>query len=97
RGNWALDALGKIGLGNLHEQIVIAGSTVTTSPGGNPTTSPGNLLTAPSNIGSYSRDRFAAIPEVTMNLKYYVGPNVNFHIGYNIIWISQLGLAADQV
>ena len=74
-----------------------SGSTVTTSPGNPPTTSPGSLLTQPSNIGSFSRDRFAAIPELTLNLKYYVSQNVNFHIGYNIIWISQIALSADQV
>src|SRR5262249_18563310 len=34
RGNWALDALGKVGLGNMHEQMVIAGTTTTTAPGG---------------------------------------------------------------
>jgi hypothetical protein len=98
RGNWALDALGKVGLGNMHEQVVISGQTVVTSPGGGPaTSSPGNLLTQPSNIGTFSRDRFAAIPELTLNLRYYIGPNVNFHIGYNIIWITEVALSADQV
>jgi putative beta barrel porin BBP7 len=95
-GQWSLNVLGQVGLGNMDQQAVITGSTTTTI-NGNSTTTNGGLLARPSNIGTYQRDVFCAIPQLTANLHYHVNPNLSFHIGYNIIWITNMALSGDQV
>ena len=56
-GQWSLNVLGQVGLGNMDQQAVITGSTTTTI-NGNSTTTNGGLLARPSNIGTYQRDVF---------------------------------------
>ena len=60
RNRWTLELLGKCGLGNNHERVRIDGSTTTTSLG-TTSTAPTGLLAQPTNIGEFSRDRFACV------------------------------------
>jgi hypothetical protein len=92
RGQWSADVLGLVGLGNMNEQVTIAGSTTV-----NGVTNPGGILAQNTNIGTYSRNRFTFIPQLTANLKYHFTPNASVHIGYNIIWISNIVTAGDQI
>lgn len=96
RGQWSLNLLGTAGIGNMNEQVTISGNTTITS-GGVGNTTPGGILAQPTNIGTYSRNVFAFIPQATTNLTYHVTPNLSFHIGYNIIWISNVATSADQI
>jgi hypothetical protein len=93
RGQWSLESLGKVGLGNMRQEVTIAGQTVIN--GGAPLA--GGFFAEPTNIGTYERNRFCFVPELTFNLKYHVSPCVNFHIGYNILWLSEVALSADHL
>jgi len=98
RGQWSLEALGKVGLGNMRQQVSIAGQrAVTPAGGGGPLVSTGGIFAQASNIGTFERDTFCYLPELTFNLKYHVSPCLNFHIGYNILWLSDVALSADQI
>jgi hypothetical protein len=96
RGQWSLNTLGVVGIGNMNEQVIINGST-TTASGGVPSTSPGGIFAQPTNIGTYNQNRFAVIPQLISNLHYHVTPNLSFHIGYNYMWISNAVLTGDQI
>jgi hypothetical protein len=96
RGQWSLNLLGQVGIGNMNQQVAIAGTT-TTSFGGASNTAAGGLLAQPTNIGTFERNRFAWIPQLTANLNYHVNPNLSVHIGYNIMWISDVVLTGDQI
>jgi hypothetical protein len=95
-GQWSLNVLGQVALGNMNQQVTISGNTVVTS-GGVPNTTPGGLLALASNIGTYERNVFCALPQVIGNLQYHVSPNISFHIGYNIMWITNVALSGDQI
>jgi len=69
---------------------------IATQGGGSQTTA-GGILAQPTNIGSYERNRFAFLPQLTTNLHYHVTPNVSVHIGYNIMWMSDVALTGDQI
>jgi hypothetical protein len=97
RGNWALDCLAKVGIGNMLQQVTINGTTTATGLIGLPVTVPTGFLARPSNIGTFERNKFAFVPELTTNLQYYVSRNLSFHIGYNLIWVSDVALSADQI
>jgi hypothetical protein len=93
RGCVSLDSLLKVSFGNMREQVTIAGETLIDGvlvPGG-------GFFARDTNIGEFEQNRFAFIPELTMNLKYHINPCLNFHIGYNLIWISHAVTAGEQI
>ena len=96
RGMWSLNVLGVLGIGNMNEQVTINGSTVVTASGASNTTA-GGLLAQPTNMGTFTRNRFAFLPQLNANLNYHVTPNLSFHMGYNILWISNLATSAQQI
>jgi len=96
RGCWSVDALGVLAAGGMRQQVTIDGQQTITL-GGISATNPGGLLAQPSNIGTYERTKFTYIPQVTVNLKYHVNQCLNFHVGYNLIWLSDVALSGDQI
>ena len=65
----AIDAI-QLALGNNTQRVRINGSTVITPPNQTSATSAGGLLAQPTNIGTYERSDFTAIPNLSMNLGY---------------------------
>lgn len=94
RGCWSWDLLGKLGVGNMRQQVIIDGST-TATPG--PITVPGGLYSQPSNIGTFERNELCFVPELTSNITYHVNCCLSFHFGYNIIWFSDVATSGDQL
>jgi hypothetical protein len=97
RGNMSLTALGKLGIGNNHQQVIIEGRQEVSFPPGPATVTPGGLFAQPSNNGTHVRDRICVIPEMTLNLAYHVRSNVSVHVGYNFIWMSNVLVSGDQI
>ena len=93
RGCWSLDTLAKIGLGVSQQEVTIVGRTDFT-PG--PTAS-GGLLAQDTNIGNYQRDEFGIIPELTINLKYHINPCLSAHVGYTVLFWSDVVTAGSQI
>jgi hypothetical protein len=97
RGNWSLTALGKLGIGNNHQQVIIDGGRNVSFPPGPATATAGGLFAQPSNIGIHVRDRICYIPEMTLNLAYHIRPTVSVHVGYNLIWMSNVVVSGDHI
>jgi Putative beta barrel porin-7 (BBP7) len=93
RGCWSLDTLAKVGLGVNRQRVEIAGRTIID---GAPTVS-GGLLAQDTNIGTFQRDKFAAIPELTINLRYHVNPCLSFHVGYTLIYFADVVTSGRQI
>lgn len=96
RGRWSGSVMSKIALGNTHEIVNIAGSTDTTQNGVT-TTSVGGLLAQSTNIGNYSRDEFAVVPELATNIGYNITPRLRAIFGYTFIYWSRVARAGDQI
>jgi len=97
RGCWSIDALSKVGVGNMHQVVDISGQTTATALNQLPFTVPGGLFAQPSNINVYNRDVLVFVPELTLNLTYHVNCRLSFSGGYNVIWISNAALSADHL
>ena len=97
RGCASLEALAKVGVGMNFQTVEINGSTTTTIPPGPGAIDAGGVLAQPSNIGLFERDRFAYIPELTLNLHYHVSPNMSFHIGYTMIYFSDVVTSGGSI
>ena len=97
RGNVFVDLRGAVALGSTHEEIDIQGSTVITPPAGTPTSLPGGLLALPTNIGQFSRDRFAVVPEVGLHVGYQVTNFARAFVGYSFLYCSNVVRAGDVI
>lgn len=89
-GRWALDGMLKIGLGAMYQEANIWGRTIVTPPGGAPDAREGDLLAMSSNIGSYSRSKFAYVPEARLNISFLITPTWRVTAGYTFIYWSEV-------
>jgi hypothetical protein len=93
---FSFDITGKLALGGTQQQADISGYTIVRTNGVVTQNTPGHVLTQTSNIGSYDRNRFAAMPELIMRLGYSTG-RMNFTLGYNFIAISSIVRAGNTI
>jgi hypothetical protein len=92
-GCWAIDCLAKVALGVGQQDVSINGTTAINGV----LQPPGGFLAEETNIGTYTRDKFVAIPEFTANLRYYVNHNLSFHLGYTLLFWSSVVTSGDQI
>jgi hypothetical protein len=93
----SLDGLLKTSLGSQRQQVVIQGTGEINIPPGPAAPLNGGFLALPTNSGTFERSRFVVIPEATMNLTYHHTPCLSFHMGYNLIWMTEAVTAGDQI
>jgi hypothetical protein len=97
RGVVTLEALGKIAVGNMHQSVIANGSSSLTTPGGPTTTTNSGLLVQSSNAGTLSRNMFAFVPELNVNLIYNVNQSWRLIGGYTFIYYNNVVLAGNQI
>jgi hypothetical protein len=101
RGPWTLELLMKLALGNNHSQVTINGSTTTTVPvpdaAPDVVVTPAGLLAQQTNIGVYTRDEFAMIPELGVTAGYNFLRGLRVTAGYTFIYWSRVARPGDQI
>lgn len=97
-GMFNLEAIGKIGLGDMHQIVQVQGYTsVSGAPGGTVGTAYGGLYANASNIGRYGHDDFAVIPEARLNLGVNITRGLTAFVGYNFMWMDHVVRPGDQI
>ena len=96
-GPWSLEALMKLSLGSTHSRVLINGSTTTTVPNAGSSSFTGDLLAQETNIGRYSRDHFAVMPEIGITLSYALTQRLKASFGYSFLYWSQVARTAEQI
>jgi hypothetical protein len=97
RGAWAVEGLAMIAVGDNHRVVDIAGATTVTVPGFPAMTNAGGLLALPSNIGHFSGDHTAVIPQFGANLYYQIAPWMRATVGYTFLLWPQVVRSADAI
>ena len=97
RGCWSLDLLGRLALGNNHQQVDIDGVTSSTPLGGSKQTFRGGLLAQESNIGHYEQDEFNVVPELSATVGFRLADCLRFTTGYTFIYWSQVVRPGDLI
>jgi hypothetical protein len=102
RPRLTLGGLVKVAAGNMQQTINIYGSTTDTFTGPAPAfigtqTQRGGTLAQPSNSGAFSTNRFIILPEFGVRLGWDITPHWRFIAGYNLIYVSNVVRAADQI
>lgn len=92
-----LEGLLRVGIGNLHHTVDIAGSQTTTSPGFAPVTVPGGVYALTTNIGQHGSNDWVVFPEIGATLGWRITSNVQLRIGYGLLWLNGVARAPDQV
>lgn len=95
--NWFVDGDFKFGIGDNHQTVDINGSTTFTLPTGTTTVERGGLLALPTNIGHYSRDKFAFLPELGAKVGYQFTPRIRAFVGYDCILLTDAVRPGDQI
>jgi hypothetical protein len=96
-GRWSVDVTGKVAFGTVHQTLAINGATtdfvngmVVPRPGG-------GLYALNTNIGSYSQNKFAVLPEVGFNVGYQVTQHWRVFVGYTLLYLSNVIRPGDQI
>jgi hypothetical protein len=92
-GNLNLDVTAKVALGVMDEQINIHG--LKTAPGFDPQFS--GFFANSGNSGNTSHDVFAAVPQVDVRLSYDVCSWFRVYGGYELLYMSSVAMAGDQI
>jgi hypothetical protein len=99
-GCFDFEFMGKFAAGWVHQEVTIAGVATTQSGNGPVDVFPNEsiLYVQRTNAGTYSRDRFAVVPEILFKLGYQISQNVRASVGYNLLTVSSVersGAAID--
>jgi hypothetical protein len=97
RGNFSLQLLGKLAVGNLHRQVHIDGSTVVSVAGFAPVVGSGGLLALSSNSGNFASDRVAWIPEIGITSGWQITPRLRATLGYTFLYWPGVVRPGDQI
>jgi hypothetical protein len=100
--NWwrfALYGTAKIALGSMNERANLNGSTSAAFvPSlGTTATFPGGLYVLASNAGTHTRNITAVVPQGTLNFAVEITPQIQLHVGYTIIWISDVARPGNLI
>ena len=87
----------RLSLGNINREAVINGATTVTVPGLPQVSRAGGLLAQPSNIGTFTDDDFAVLPEFQFNLLYNVTRHTQFVVGYSFMWLGDIVRPGDII
>ncbi len=96
-GRLDLDVRASVALGVTTSTIDISGFQNRTRPGEATQSFTGGLLAAGPNLGSFSRNSFSVVPEVTANAGFLISPNVRVYAGYNFLYWSNVMRPGDQI
>jgi hypothetical protein len=101
-GMFNVEAIGKIGLGDMQQIVQIAGytyvqNTTTSATPGNLGTAYGGLLANASNIGRFSHNDFAFVPEATLNVGINLTRSLSAYVGYNFMYMDHVVRPGGQV
>lgn len=93
---WSFNGIGTLALGNTHETVTVNGSTNVYPVNSQPVfLQGGNYATL--QTGTYSTNRFAVAPALTLNVGYQFTPFIRGTIGYSIIGLSSVARPGNQI
>ena len=93
-----IDGTAKVAIGGVHQIVTVDGTTTLTGGGlVGPATTAGGVLANVANGGRSSENRFAVLPEANIQLGYQLRSWANVFVGYQVMYLSNMARAGDQV
>ncbi|HEY6564225.1 MAG TPA: BBP7 family outer membrane beta-barrel protein, partial [Pirellulaceae bacterium] len=94
---WSLEMLMRLAIGGVRQEVEIDGGTTITTFGNPAQQAAGGLLAQTTNIGTYTQNDFAMIPELGVNLGLYLTPRLRWIVGYTFFYFSNVARPGDQI
>lgn len=98
-GPWVGTGFAKIALGSMQQTVSVNGYLETNDYNGYGAvqTFSGGYFALPSNIGNYSRNTFAIVPEVALSIGYRITPAATVYVGYSFLYASDVARPGEQI
>jgi hypothetical protein len=98
RGRWSLDGRATVAFGNVEQRGEINGGQQLVFPNGGVAQTAGGLLALPgANIGTFTQNKFAVVPEASLNLGYHLTSHLKVFVGYNFLYMSSVLRPAGMI
>lgn len=99
QGPWVGSVIGKLALGTMQQRVSVNGLLETNDYNnfGPVQTFSGGYFALPSNSGDHSRNTFAVVPEVALNLGYRLTPQATLFVGYSFLYASSVARPGEQI
>lgn len=97
RGPLTFDATMKMAVGVNHQTVRTIGSTQRYTNGVFNGIGPDGLLAVSTNSGVFTRNEFCFVPEIGLKLQLDLACWCKAHVGYNLIYLSSVVRAGDQI
>ncbi len=94
---WSLGIRSLIALGSNHQVVTISGSQLLRTAAGEMQSFRGGLLALPSNSGRFTRDQFAVVPQLGVNLSYQATERLRLFVGYDVLVWTNVLRPGDQI
>lgn len=92
-----LQVMPKLAMGGVRQSVTYTGSNSATVPGLAPDVQAGGLYARDAALGTFTRDKFAAVASLDLNLTYNFNESSQVFFGYSIIWISSVLRPGEQI
>jgi hypothetical protein len=96
-GPVTVNLISKLAMGAVHQVVTIQGASATNDPSFAVSQGVGGIYAQTSNIGSFSRDAFAVIPEVGINVGAELTQHLRIRAGYSFLYVSNVVRPGDQI
>lgn len=97
-GPVVVQLVGKVAFGQTQEYLRISGFTVVNEPSGVVTSnSKAALYVGPGNVGRYSDQEFAVLPEGQFKVAYEFNDYVRMNVGYDVFYLSRVIRPGKQI
>ncbi len=96
RNRWTLGIESRLALGNMNQQLMILGETAAIYDV-YAASYLGGLLAQPTNIGTFTQNKFAMIPQLDVKLGLRVLPRLRLTVGYNFTYVTNVLRPGGQV
>ncbi|MEP7330245.1 MAG: BBP7 family outer membrane beta-barrel protein [Betaproteobacteria bacterium] len=99
RGPWVGTVSGKLALGTMQQRVSVNGFLETNDYNnyGATQTFPGAYFALPTNSGDHSRNTFAVVPEIALNLGYRLTSQATVFVSYSLLYASNVARPGEQI
>ena len=99
QGPWVSSVSGKLALGSMQQRVSVNGYLETNDYNnyGATQTYSGGYFALPTNSGDHSRNTFAVVPEIGLNVGYRLTPQATVFVGYSFLYMSSVARPGEQI
>jgi hypothetical protein len=99
QGPWVGSVIGKLALGTMQQRVSVNGFLETNDYNNYGATQifSGGYFALPTNSGDHSRNTFAVVPEIALNLGYRLTPQATVYLSYSFLYASNVARPGDQI